>query len=152
MACAAWIMPGVSAEILSVRPGDEADAGKLGYGWSYPERLSDGSTFRWIEKREGEMSIPITEPMDYQLAVEVMPLVVHARRQGFGVYVNNQFVREWELENLGRFQWFETRLPKKLFRQGTNAIILRAGYKDSPDADPRVLSLAVKQVILTSHE
>ncbi|MDD4735987.1 MAG: hypothetical protein PHP44_07765 [Kiritimatiellae bacterium] len=152
LALAVWAISGARAEVLSVRPGEESDAGKLGYGWSYPEQRSDGAWFRWMEKREGEIHLTIVEPMDYQLAVELMPLVAHERIQHFGLYVNHRFVREWKLESLGRFQWFETALPEHLFREGTNTLILRAGYKESPDADPRTLSLAVKQVILTSHE
>lgn len=139
-------------QVLAVRPGNEADAGKLGYGWSYPESLSDGTTMRWIEKREGDVYVIIQEPAAFHLALEVMPIVSDRRIQNFGVYVNNRYVSGWELEPVGRFQWFETDVPAGYFRSGTNTVTIRSGYKTVPDADPRTLSLAVKQVLLTSHE
>ncbi len=139
-------------QALAVRPGDEADASALGYGWSQPERLSDGSTFRWIEKREGDINVVLSEPSSALLAVEIMPMVSDRRIQNFGVYVNRRFVAEWVLESSGCFQWFEKEIPAECFRTGTNTITIRAGYKQSPDADPRTLSVAVKQITLISHE
>lgn len=139
-------------QVLAVRPGDEADASALGYGWSHPERLSDGSTFRWIEKREGDLNVVLGEPSNALLAVEIMPMVSDRRIQNFGVYVNRRFVAEWVLESSGRFQWFETEIPAECFRSGTNTVTIRAGYKQSPDADPRTLSVAVKQLTLIRHE
>ena len=138
--------------VLAVRPGDEADSGKLGYGWSSPERLSDGSTMRWIEKREGDLLLLIQEPAAYHLAVEIMPMLADRRIQQVGLYVNNRFLVEWPIEPIARFQWFETDVPSEYFQSGTNVLTIRSGYKSSPKADPRTLSLAVKQVILTSHE
>lgn len=149
------LLAGVSAvcgDVLTVRPGDEEAAGSLGYGWSYPERLSDGDTFRWIEKREGEVLLDIAEPQTYHLDIEMMPLVAHGQIQHVGIYLNNHFVTEWEMEALGRFQWFQTPLPEEWFRAGTNTLIIRSGFKASPGADPRTLSVAVKQVVLSSHE
>ena len=133
---------------LVIEPALAQEEVDLIYGWSRAEPDRSGTTWRWIEKLEGELLFDLEDPHDATFAIEAKPLVMHKRIQNMGLFVNGRFIKEWVMGTEGAFLTYSARVSARHLRRGRNRLILRAGYKGSPGSDPRELSIAVRRIVI----
>ena len=139
-------------EAIRIEPGTTAADSALGYGWSQPELLGVNSTAaRWMTHLEGDVYFEVPESGTMNLELTVSPFYLAWIRQSMGIYMNNQFIGERVFQDSSEFERFSLDIPPAVVRKGRNRLTLRAGYRHrSFNAwDPRTLSLAVTQIILT---
>lgn len=145
--CAGWASAQPAAPVYLLDVGRSDDEGYLGYGWSRPEG-AHGQSFRWIDRFEADVWLPLTEPADLRLSVRAWAAWVEWRRQRIGLFVNNRYVTEWPGPDDAKSYEYEALVPEEYWVAGTNRLTLRMAYRVRLGKDSRKLALAVEQIEL----
>jgi hypothetical protein len=137
---------------LVIEVGSPGDRYFLGYGWSGPEVMPAGESFRWSVDSESTWLVPLFEPYDYRLRLTgeaarhpegqrlVVALVVNRNRAAAIT-----FTEGW--------QTVETTIPASFWRDGLNEISLRYGWTVEAGSvygteDPRQVALRLGRLEL----
>lgn len=137
---------------LDIDVGTAADRFFLGRGWSIPETLADGRTFRWSLGHESTWLVPLFEAFDYRLVVSGEP-APHPQREPLLVDMDINGRSATRLVLLGGHQRVEARVPAAFWKAGINEI--RFHYRWTIEAalvseiqDPRLVSLRLERLEL----
>ena len=112
---------------VNVDVGSSGDRYFLGHGWSAPEQMADGSSFRWSLGRESTWLVPLFGSFDYQLRLKGEPSRhPDGRRQTVSITVNGK--RAATITLAEGWQSLEARVPASFWRKGLNEIQLLYGW------------------------
>jgi len=112
---------------LNIDVGSSDDRYFLGSGWSAPEQMANGSSYRWSVGSESTWLVPLVEPFDYQLRLNGEPSRHPAGwRQTVSISVNGNRVAT--ITAADGWQILETRVPASFWRKGLNEIQLLYGW------------------------
>ena len=137
---------------LEIDIGASGDERFLGEGWSVRE-LAPQFSFRWSEKNESVLFVPLQESDDYRLEIQCGPFVYPgAPPQTIELTVNGNVFDTITVEPGVNIYVLE--IPARLIRPNLNQFRFRYGYATSPASlglsdDPRRLGVQVAMVRLT---
>jgi hypothetical protein len=112
---------------LTVDVGGDQDRFFLGKGWSFPETLPNGESYRWSTEAESSWLIPLFGPFHYNLSLEVEP---SRHREGRGqtvsIVVNDR--RAGTLRLTEGWQTVAMDVPESFWNEGINEVKFRYAW------------------------
>jgi hypothetical protein len=139
---------------LTIDVGSPQDRYFLGRGWSIPEMLPDGRSYRWSVGDQSTWLVPLFGPFDYRLSLTgETSRHPEGLRQPVSIEVNGR--RASRLTFTEGWQTVETRIPASFWREaeGLNEIRLRYGWTVEAEsvyggADPRRIAIRLARLEL----
>jgi hypothetical protein len=141
---------------LTVNVGAEGDRHFMASGWSIPERMPDGRTFRWSDGAESSLLLHLFFPYRYVLRVVGEPVrLPNPTPQRIAVVVNGRPAGLMTLT--AEASASEVTIPKDFWNTGLNEIRFRYAHTARADevyggSDPRELAVRLERFELRIDE
>ncbi len=151
-----WIVGGREYHNLALDVGSQDDRKFIGAGWSAPERMPDGRSYRWSDGAESSILLYLFFPYRYRLRVVGEPIgLAEPYPQNVAVTVNGK--RASVLTFNGERHESEILIPRDLWKSGLNEIRFRYSTTARADevyggSDASELGLRVESIELRIDE
>lgn len=150
------VSEGVPAELhpsVTIDVARDSAAGyAFGAGWAMPERRPDGTTFRWSNGAESNVSVYVSAPPEGSVLKLAGNTIPGSKPQRVTISINDKVIGE--LSALSSEQDAELMIPPGVLRAGKNDIRLSYAWTQRPSetapgsTDTRALALALLRMAI----